>query len=256
MAVLKRLYFDIETSPNVGYFWKTGYRERIGPEAIVQERKVICICWKFEGEEEVHYVTWDKKQNDYKAIKKFIEVANNSDVLVAHNGDRFDIPWIRTRALYHRLEWPPKPISTDTLKRARGNFRFNSNKLDYIAQYLNVGKKIDTGGFQLWKDVIDGKEEALEKMVDYCKQDVVILEKVHEIIQNYVPVTLHAGVLSGLDKYTCPRCASKEVIQFNKRTTVTGIIRYQMKCKKCYGCYTISGKAYSDYIKSKRNGKK
>lgn len=256
MAVLKRLYFDIETSPNIGYFWKTGYRERIGPEAIVEERKVICICWKFEGQDKVHSVTWDKKQNDYKAIKKFIEVANKADVLVGHNGDRFDIPWVRTRALYHRLEWPPKPISTDTLKRARGNFRFNSNKLDYIAQYLKVGKKIDTGGFGLWKDVIDGQEEALQRMVDYCKQDVVILEKVHQIIENYVPVTLHAGVLRGGEKWTCPRCASDDVHQFNKRTTKTGIVRFQMRCKSCKGTYTINGKSHSDYIKSKRNGKK
>ena len=256
MAVLKRLYFDIETSPNIGYFWKTGYRERIGPEAIVEERKVICICWKIEGQDKVHSVTWDKKQNDYKAIKKFIEVANKADVLIGHNGDRFDIPWIRTRALYHRLEWPPKPVTTDTLKRARGNFRFNSNKLDYIAKYLGVGGKLETGGFDLWKNVISGNEEALQRMVDYCKRDVVILEKVHQALINYVPVTSHAGAFTGGKIWTCPRCASTSVFQFNKRSTATGIIKYQMKCKKCYGYYTISGKAHSDYIKSKRNGKK
>ena len=40
------------------------------------------------------------------------------------------------------------------------------DKLDYIAQYLGVGKKLETGGLDLWKKVCLEKDEtALEHMV-------------------------------------------------------------------------------------------
>ena len=62
----KRLFFDIETSFNIGWFWRAGYKQAITPEQIIHERKVICISYKWEGEDEVYNliqkaaVDWDK----------------------------------------------------------------------------------------------------------------------------------------------------------------------------------------------------
>ena len=43
MHNIKRLFFDIETSPNIGYFWRAGYKLNIGADNIIEERKIICI---------------------------------------------------------------------------------------------------------------------------------------------------------------------------------------------------------------------
>ena len=65
-----------------------------------------------------------------------------------------------------------------TLKLSRSKFKFNSNKLDYIAKYLGMGEKIKTE-FGLWKDIVLNKDkDAMAKMVKYCQQDVRLLEKV------------------------------------------------------------------------------
>jgi len=52
----KRLFFDIETSPNVGFFWSAGYKLNVTADSIIQERAIICICYKWEDEKEVYHL--------------------------------------------------------------------------------------------------------------------------------------------------------------------------------------------------------
>ena len=87
----RRLFFDIETSPNIGLFWEAGYKKNIDYSNIIQERAIICICYKWEEEKEVYALQWDSKQNDKTMLQKFIEVANTATELVGHNGDKFDL---------------------------------------------------------------------------------------------------------------------------------------------------------------------
>ena len=63
----KRLFFDIETSPNIGMFWTAGYKLNISHDNIIKERAVICICYKWEDDKDVYYLQWDSKQNDKNA---------------------------------------------------------------------------------------------------------------------------------------------------------------------------------------------
>jgi hypothetical protein len=72
MSTIKRLFFDIETSPNIGLFWTAGYKQTISPDNIIKERAIICICYKWAGEKEVYSLTWDSKQDDKKILEKFI----------------------------------------------------------------------------------------------------------------------------------------------------------------------------------------
>ena len=75
----KRLYFDIETSPNIGFFWTAGFKLNISTESIIKERAIICICYKWEEDKVTHSLNWDSKQNDKKMLQEFIKVANEAD---------------------------------------------------------------------------------------------------------------------------------------------------------------------------------
>lgn len=230
---IKRLYFDIETSPNVGLFWSAGYKQNIDYENIIKERAIICICFKWEGEKTVHSLTWDKDQDDKKMLEKFMKIANEADELVGHNGDKFDLPWIRTRCLYHRISAFPNYVTIDTLKAARAKFRFNSNRLDYIGTYLGIGKKIKTT-FGLWKSIVLGRDaKALEKMVHYCKGDVVLLEKIFQRMKNHLGAKTHCGVLNGLEKGSCPECGSESVVRHKLRVSAAGVKKLQLQCNDC-----------------------
>ena len=117
---IKRLFFDIETSPMIVYSWRTGWKINIPTDNIIEDWRIICISYKWEGQEKVHTLSWDSNKCDKKLLEKFIKIANSADEIVAHNGDRFDIKKIRTRCLYHRIPMFPKYRSLDTLKRQNG----------------------------------------------------------------------------------------------------------------------------------------
>lgn len=240
MSKIKRLFFDIETSPNVGLFWQAGYKLNIGHEQIIKERAIICICYKWAGEKEVYSLAWDSKQNDKSLLEKFILIANEADELVGHNGDKYDLPWVRTRCLYHNLSLFPNYVTVDTLKYARSKFRFNSNKLDYIAQYLGLGAKIHTS-YSLWKDIVLNKDKkALDEMVTYCKGDVELLEKVYNKLAPHFPEKIHGGD----DKINCPTCNSNKWSFTKRRMSALGTTRVQMQCNKCGRYHTVSEKTY------------
>jgi DNA polymerase elongation subunit (family B) len=229
----RRLYFDIEVSANVGLFWQSGYKLHVGTENIIKERAVICICYKWEDDEDVYYLQWDKKQCDKKLLQEFINVANEADELVGHNGDKFDLSWIRTRCLLHKIDMFPTYNTIDTLKIARSKFRFNSNRLDYIGKFLGLGQKNHTN-FDLWKDImLKNCTKSMNIMIDYCIQDVVLLEKVHKALNNHIPAKTHYGVIFGGDRSSCPECGSDEIVKNNRRVMASGLVKIQMKCKNC-----------------------
>lgn len=226
----KVLFFDIETSPNVVYSWRIGNQISLDPSCIIEERKMICASWKWLGEDTIYNMSWDKNQDDKNLARELAKALLKADVSIGHNGDNFDLKWIKTRLIYHKLD-PVGNISTiDTLKIARNNFRFNSNKLDYIGQYLGIGQKIDTGGFSLWKEVLAGNKKSLKKMMDYCDQDVLLLEEVYKKLLPHaknIPIHLGNSKLS-----ECPNCGSEDTIKHGTRRRKTGIYQ-RHQCKGC-----------------------
>lgn len=233
MGTPKRLYWDIETSPNIGMFWAAGWKLNIDYSNIIKERAIICICYKWEGQRKVHSLQWDSKQCDKKMLLEFVRVAKEADELVGHNGDKFDLAWLRTRCLFHRIDMFPSYQTIDTLKISRSKFRFNSNRLNYIADFLGVGNKHHTT-FNLWKDVIlHSSDKAMRQMVAYCKQDVKLLEMVYKELSNHVESKIHHGVLEGSHKDGCPECGSLDLIKARIRATLTGRLKRTFRCVQC-----------------------
>jgi uncharacterized protein YprB with RNaseH-like and TPR domain len=244
----KRLFFDIETSPNLVFSWNVGYDIRIDHGNIIKERAIICICYKYEGDSKVHSLTWDNG-DDKEMLKKFASIIDQADEVIGHNSDKFDIKWVRTRCIYHDIQMNHMIKSIDTLKESRGKFKFNSNKLDYIGQYLGVGKKIDTGGFDLWKAIVlDNDSKAMKKMVEYCKQDVVLLEKVFNKLNPYIPHKTNAAVMLERPIVNCPECLSERTVVNKRVVSATGMKKVAMKCAECGKYFTVSETKYDKAI--------
>lgn len=236
---LKRLFWDIETSPNIGTFWKSGYRINIQPENIIREKAIICICYKWEGHKRVFSLTWDKG-DDSKMVKDFLAVAEEADELVAHNGDSFDLKWFNSQCLQHGLVMPASIKTIDTLVIARRRFFLNSNRLDYLGKLL-LGKGKQHTEYQMWKDILlDNDPAALESMVEYCKEDVRLLEEVYQKLSSFHAPKTHMGVFLGFPKWTCAHCGSDMVRRKKRRVTTKGMTQHSMFCKDCKGHYTIN----------------
>ena len=250
---IKRVFWDIETSPNIVFTWRIGGKVFIDHNSIISERAVICICYKWEGEKKTRYLVWDNG-DDAEMLKEFAEVIKEADEMVAHNGDSFDLKWFNARNLINNLDPVPQPKTVDTLKIARKHLRLNSNRLDYLAKVLFGEGKIKTD-FDMWRDItLNHDQKALDKMVRYCKRDVVLLEKVWNKLRDYDAPKTHTAVLASgnpFDRWKCPHCGSAHVKKSKNMVTATGMRKHQMNCLDCYRYYSIADNVFAWYVTQK-----
>jgi len=251
----KRLFYDIETSFCEGHFWRPGWGVNIMPHQIMKHAQIISVSWKWEGESDVHHLDWGlNKQCDKQLVKKFIKVLDKADEIVAHNGDRFDIKWIRTRAVFHNLQMKYTYNSIDTLKLCKKYLTLPSNKLSEVAKYFNLQNKRDAGGIQTWIDIIFGKSrKALDHMHYYCDGDVETLEQVYNKLRPYVLHKINYAVLRGGEKFECPSCGKLPHYK-TTYTTAAGTVQHYMQCsdrKECRTTFKINNKTYMDYLQFK-----
>ena len=240
MAEPKIILFDIETSHNIVASFRLSNDDYIPHTNIIQERYVICAAWKELHKPTIHAVsTLDDPRrykrtphDDYHVIKTLRDVLSEADVIVAHNGDQYDIKFLNARALAHGFQPLPPIQSIDTYKVAKQQFLLNSNRLDYLGAFLGLGRKIKTD-VELWLGVLRGEPEAVRKMVTYNKQDVVLLEKVFLKLQPYIPNHVNRQLYGGSG---CPRCDSLKVQARGFHKTITQIYQ-RWHCQTCGGWY-------------------
>ena len=243
----KRLFYDIETSYNIVKAWRIGFNINLNMDDIIQERAIITIAYKWEGEEDVTVLSWNKGC-DKEIIKDFVKVMAEADELVGHNVDRYDTKFIMARALKHNIPVLPKYQSTDTLKLAKKHFMLNSNKLDYIAQYLGIGSKTKHRGMEMWDDIILRNDpKALEEMIEYNVQDVFLTEQVyHKLMEYSLPKVNHASKQTG-DKHTCPQCGSNHAELHKTYISSSGTKTRLMNCLNCSTNFTINNTNYTKF---------
>lgn len=241
------LFFDIETTPCLAWVWNTG-KQVVRHNQILDSTKIICISYKWIGESKVHSLKWDRDMNDKALLQAFTKVADEADLLIGHNGDSFDIKHVNARIAYHKLPPISTSLTDDTLKLVRRKLKLVSYKLDYLGQFFGLGNKLETGGYQLWLDIWrDNNRQRLSEMVEYCAQDVNLLEKVYLRLRPYLPVKANYGLLTG-DR-VCPKCGSCDVIKNGTRQTSKFRIQQRWQCKNC-GSASFTNKSDDKNLRS------
>ena len=223
------VFFDIETSPNIVTTFNIKDKNPIHYQNIQQERYIICASWKWSDESTVHSISVDPKspKDDRHVLAKMLNVFAEADGVVAHYGDGFDTPFINTRLAFHRIKPLAPAVQIDTYKMAKRKFLFNSNKLDYLGQYLGFGAKTSIG-YSTWLGCMKGNKKDIEYMVKYNKRDVILLEKVYNTLSIYCKPGINYSLFSGNCKHCSGTHLTKRgyVITKTKRTQ-----RYQ--CQDC-----------------------
>lgn len=233
MSKPRILYFDIETSLMEVYSFYIGQKVSISPSQIKTPSKIICIAYKWSDENKTHILKWDKNQDDSKMLSKFNKIAKEADFLCGHNGQNFDVKEIRGAIALRGLAetWCETPV-IDTLADCRRMFRFKSNRLDAIARSLGIGHK-DPMSLQDWIDVNNGSQKALNKMLKYCKKDVILLEKVHKRLDEYVTPNAKRLMKSSKCLGKCTECESKNLIKYGTYTYGGNKLQKYL-CKDCH----------------------
>lgn len=233
------ILFDIETSLIVATTFSLR-PDSIPHDGIIQDWSILCGAWKELGSQEVHAVQVKKVGDDKQVVKQLRDVLVNADIIVAHNGAKFDIKKLNARLIYHKL--PPLPVipMVDTLKEVRKIAAFTSNRLDYLGKHLLGEGKLHTDS-GLWMKVLQGDKQAIVDMVEYNKVDVLLLEKVYLYLRPYMKNHPHVGVILGDKKdESCSNCGGTQFKKRGKRLTATGVLKQEHQCKTCGHYHTTT----------------
>jgi len=228
---LRVLFYDLETSPLLAYIWRPA-DDYVTMDRLIHDSWLICWSAKWAHETKIHtgLVTTQEAidQDDSRIVQELAEMIRSADIIVAHNGDRFDLPRFNARLLLLGQE-PLGPVQTiDTLTLARKNFALAYNKLDYLAEILGFGNKLKTD-FALWRNAYHGDPKALKQMSRYNVKDVVLLEKVFNKLKPYVKGLKRLMEPDYYNEFACPFCGSDDLVK-------RGLVRSQSSTFQRYQC--------------------
>jgi len=198
----KLLFYDIETSPLLSYVWEMYEANTLATE---KERELMSFAYKWQGEKKVEVESL-RNNTEKDLVKKLYDLFNEADIICGHNSNGFDNKMANSFFIKQGLQ-PPSPYQTiDTLQIARTKFRFASNRLNDLGQYLDCGEKVATGGFGLWLKCLKGDDKAWKLLEQYNKRDVELLESVYLKLAPWAKNIPQIGF--GMQ---CPGCGSFHV---------------------------------------------
>lgn len=232
----KVLVLDIETAPMMAFVWGM-WKQNVYLDQLVNDWFVLTWAAKWLFEDKVYSGKLTSKEainkDDSRIMKGIWEMLNVADIVITHNGDKFDLPKLNTRFLMCGLN-PPMPYQTiDTLKIVKSQFKFSSNKQEFLNISLGTDRKVDTGGFKLWEACYKGEKASLDLMEKYNIGDILSLEANYIKLRPYIKPHPNMGlfVLDGNER--CPSCGSNELSENGKDYHTTVNVFEAVRCNNC-----------------------
>lgn len=234
------LLLDLETSPITAQVWGL-FDQRIGLNQIVDPGGVICWAAKWIGASKIEFRS-DHHDGHETMIRRAWELLDEADIVVGYNHINFDIKHLRREFALAGLP-PPRPWQdVDLLRVVRRQFRFPSNKLDWVARELGIGAKTQHTGHDLWRGCMDGDEKSWTLMKRYNRQDVVLTEALYLRVLPWVPNHPNINMLRPERVSACSTCGGGDLVEAGWHLTATRA--YQRF--RCVDCQSFSRSTASD----------
>jgi hypothetical protein len=246
------LVLDIETAPLESFTWGT-WDQTVGLEQIKTEWSILSFAAKWLGEKNTVYFDTSghgakNVRDDSKLLVSLWSLLDEADIVIAQNGQAFDLKKINARMLMAGMK-PYSPIRViDTMLIAKKHFGFTSNKLAWLTKHLTSNKKSEHKvfpGFELWTECLKDNPKAWAEMRKYNIQDVVSTEELYMTLRPWVEGHPNVAAFGTEEVLQCPKCGSKSVVKRGLTYTQTGeYVKFQ--CKACSGWsrsrYTVNTK--------------
>lgn len=223
----KILVLDVETAPGVAYVWSL-WDKFVPIDRLIEPGRIISASWKWIGVKGVGFVSeWGVGRQ--QMLETMHALLSEADAVVTFNGDKFDLPRMNGEFIEFNLD-PLPPLTSIDLRKTVKKLGLMSGKLDYALQHYGIGKKVETGGFQLWKDVLAGDPVAQDRMEQYNKHDVRMTAKLYLFLRPYM--TNHPFLYLNKSVAICPNCGSKHIQHRGSRRTRTEMVE-KIQCMDC-----------------------
>lgn len=233
---MKILILDIETAPHIAYVWRV-WKENISTKQLLKRSHIMSFASKWLGKEEITYHE-NRKADDYGIVSHLYELLDQADIVVAHNGVRFDLPTILGRGVVHGLT-PPSPYKiVDTCLVARKELRMAHNSLAGLCEELGLPRKQEHKefpGFELWLECLRGNDAAWKEMQEYNVADILSLEALYLRLRPYMRYHPNVGFAGSDGGVACPKCGFSHIEYRGYFTTKSGLNYRKFRCLECGG---------------------
>jgi uncharacterized protein YprB with RNaseH-like and TPR domain len=126
---------------------------------------------------------------DKNLMKELIDDLSKFHRVVVHYGAdrRFDLPFVRTRAIRYRLDFPLyKQIAvSDTWLIAKNKLKLRSNRLGVLCEFFGIAAKEHPMNPDVWMRALTGDKKALNFIWTHNKEDVRSTEALYGLIKDY-----------------------------------------------------------------------
>jgi predicted RNA-binding Zn-ribbon protein involved in translation (DUF1610 family) len=230
---MRILCYDVETVPTQAYVW-SAWKQNVAASQVQAQGRVVCWAAKWLGAKarDVYFgAEWaDEDGEDF--MVRLHGLMEEADAVITYNGNKFDEPVVRTEFAKRGLTPPPPHKSIDMYQVVRKQFRLLHNRMDSVAEFLGVEGKTETGGFQLWVDVMNGDPKGQALMEKYNRKDIKVLEDIYEKLLPWIPNHPALNHYGDAEAHSCPNCGSTKLHRRGThKTKVSTFQRFQ--CTNC-----------------------
>lgn len=232
----KILYWDIEIGLGVAYHfdhWGINVTEKHK----IKPTYLLSHAWGWnDGEITGSILTQDeiKERDTKRLVQEAWKLLDECDILIAHNGKKFDVKMINGYFLKYGMP-PPSPYRViDTYVIAKKKFKLAFNSLGHLARYLGVVEKIETGGIDLWVGCDELRQDSIDKMLEYNKGDIDTLREVYKKLRGWDNDAVNFAIYNEESDMACPHCGSNHLKIEHGKYVYTSQCSYQMyRCNDC-----------------------
>jgi len=137
----------------------------------------------------IFYISKERPWDDREVVLQTVQELNAFDIVVTFYGYKADIPYLRTRLLKHdpigKISIKPSLHHIDLYYTAKQKLKMHSNSLDVITNFFGIKGKTHLNG-EMWARAAAGDEIGLKYVTYHNKYDVIILEKLYEILKDHI----------------------------------------------------------------------
>lgn len=212
----KILVIDVETRMGEAYIWRM-WEEVRNIEMITKPVTILSWAAKWVDEEHTFFDSVHRNTRE-GMLENLWKLLDEAEVVVGWNSNRFDLRHINAEFLEMGFG-PPSPYrKVDLQQHLRRQMKFMSNKLDYVAQILGLGRKLEHEGLGLWIKCLAGNKQAWATMEEYNIHDVELTEQVFHKVRAWLPYTVNQSIEGG---HCCPECGNVDLQARGVRRTLT-----------------------------------
>lgn len=188
------LILDVERVDGITtqHWWDRGDLKKryIHAETVTREPRTTVVCAKWYDQADIErYAEWDRGGR-HRMLKAVHRLLREADIVVGHNIDNADIPWLKGDLYVPRLGHPYRPNfkplppfkTVDTLKILRTQFKSGMpfKSLDAVCKIVGIPSKTDHYDRHAMERAVNGSKEDQERLVEYCAGDVIATQYLYD----------------------------------------------------------------------------